>query len=218
VAAAEADETVETAETVKAGSRGRRVAVDLALLVVAILVITTVLRALVGQAFYVENISMSPQLEDQDRIVVSKLSYRLHDARRGDVVVLDAPPSRSVPEPAKPLASRAVRAVLEGVNVVRPTTTEYVKRVIGLPGERVSARGGNVYVDDRLLVEPYLPEGARTGDFEPVAVPAGKLFVMGDNRGSSDDSRRESFGPIEKSSVVGRVVVRVWPLGSACWL
>jgi signal peptidase I len=106
--------------------------------------------------------------------------------------------------------------VLEGVNVVKPTTTEYVKRVVGLPGEQVAGRGGGLYVNDHLVVEPYLPAGVRTEDFEPVAVPPGKLFVMGDNRGASFDSRR--FGPIERSSVVGRAVLKVWPLGSACWL
>ena len=199
-------------------SRVKRIAVDLAVLVVAILVITTVLRTLVAQAFYIPSESMSPQLAVDDRIVVSKLAYRLHDVRRGDVVVFDAPPQLQVAKPSKSLPERAARAVLEGVNVVKPTTTEFVKRVIGLPGERVAGRGGNLYVDDRLLVEPYLPDGQRTEDFEAVTVPEGRLFVMGDNRvpGRSSDSR--VFGPIERSSVVGRVVVKVWPLGSACWL
>ena len=200
----------------RAGNRASRIAIDLAVLVLAIVVITTVLRTLVAQAFYIPSLSMSPQLEVSDRIVVSKLSYRLHGVRRGDVVVFDAPPALEVPKPPKSLPRRAARAVLEGVNVVKPTTTEYVKRVIGLPGEQVSARGGGLYIDDRLLVEPYLPPGLRTDDFGPVAVPRGTLFVMGDNRGSSFDSRR--FGAIAESSVVGRVVVKVWPLGSASWL
>jgi len=185
-------------------------------LVVTIVVITTLLRTLVAQAFYIPSESMAPQLEVQDRIVVSKLSYRLHGVRRGDVVVFDAP-IEVVPDDAPPsLPSRALRTVLEGVNVVKPTTTEYVKRVIGLPGERVAGRGGSLFVDDRRLVEPYLPVGLATDDFAEVIVPKGKLFVLGDNRGSSFDSRR--FGPIERSSVVGRAVVKVWPLGGACWL
>ena len=197
-------------------NRARRVIVDAAVLVLAVVVITTAVRTIVGQAFYIPSLSMSPQLAVQDRIVVSKLSYRLHGVRRGDVVVFDAPPQRAVPKPARSVPSRAAHAVLEGVNVVKPTTTEYVKRVVGLPGEQVSGRGGNLYVDDHLLVEPYLPAGLRTDDFGPVPVPAGRLFVMGDNRGASFDSRR--FGPIDRSSVVGRAVVKVWPLGSACWL
>ena len=193
-----------------------RIAIDLAVLIVAIVVITTLLRTLVAQAFYIPSLSMSPQLEVQDRIVVSKLSYRLHEARRGDVVVFDAPPELEGPKDPDALALRAIRAVLEGVNVVKPKTTEYVKRIVGLPGEQVSGKGGSLYVDGTLLVEPYLPAGLRTDDFAPVTVPPGKLFVMGDNRGSSFDSRR--FGPIDRSSVVGRAVVKVWPLGGACWL
>jgi len=206
--------TATKAETSR--SRPARFAIDGAVLVVAIVVITTVLRTLIAQAFYIPSASMTPQLQVQDRIVVSKLAYRLHDVRRGDIVVFDAPPTLEVPAPQRSAPSRAVRSVLEGVNVVKPATTEYVKRVVGLPGEQVSSRGGGLYVNDRLLVEPYLPEGLRTGEFGPVAVPPGRLFVMGDNREDSRDSR--FFGPIEQSSVVGRVVVKFWPLASASWL
>ncbi len=197
-------------------SRASRIAIDGMVLVVAIVVITTVLRTLVAQAFYIPSLSMAPQLQVQDRIVVSKLSYRLHGVRRGDVVVFDAPGQLEPPSRPKPLAVRALHAVLEGVNVVKPTTTEYVKRVVGLPGEEVAARGGSLYVNGQRLVEPYLPAGVQTEDFNPVTVPPARLFVMGDNRGSSFDSRR--FGPIERSSVVGRAVVKVWPVGGASWL
>jgi len=197
-------------------SRLKRIILDAAILVLAVVVITTGLRALVAQAFYIPSPSMTPQLEERDRILVSKLAYRLHEVRRGDIVVFDAPPALEAPKPARSLLSRIVHAALEGVNVVKPTKTEYVKRVIALPGEQLQGRGGNLYVDDRLLVEPYLPGGRHTDDFGPVEVPNGRLFVMGDNRGSSFDSRK--FGPIDSSSVVGRAVVKVWPLGYACWL
>jgi len=207
---------VAVTSTGKGRSRARRLALDAAVLVVAIVVITTLLRTLVAQAFYIPSPSMAPQLEVQDRIVVSKLSYRLHGVRRGDVIVFDAPDEAEPDEDPGALPSRVLQAVLEGVNVVKPTTTEYVKRVIGLPGERVAGRGGNIFVDDRRLVEPYLPVGLATDDFAEVTVPEGDLFVLGDNRGSSFDSRR--FGPIKRSSVVGRAVVKVWPLGGACWL
>jgi signal peptidase I len=216
VAATAADDGRSGPDRPRGRNRASRIALDVVVLLLAIVVITTALRTLVAQAFYIPSLSMSPQLEVKDRIVVSKLSYRLHDVRRGDVVVFDAPPELAAPKVPRSLPRRAARAVLEGVNVVKPTTTEYVKRVIGLPGEQVSARGGGLYINDRLLVEPYLPDELRTEDFGPIAVPQGRLFVMGDNRGSSFDSRR--FGAIDESSVVGRVVVKVWPLGSASWL
>jgi signal peptidase I len=73
-----------------------------------------------------------------------------------------------------------------------------------------------VYVDGRLLVEPYLPRGERTGDFAPVLVGPGQLFVMGDNRGNSADSR--AFGPVRRSTVVGRAIVRMWPPSRAAFL
>ena len=206
------------ADTSSGTRRGRaaRLAGEGAVLLVSIVVITTLLRTFVAQAFYIPSLSMAPQLEVQDRIVVSKLSYRLHEVRRGDVIVFDAPDEVEPADDPPSLPGRAAQAVLEGVNVVKPTTTEYVKRVVGLPGEQVSGRGGRLYVDDRLLIEPYLGVGATTEDFDAVNVPEGELFVLGDNRGSSFDSRR--FGPIPRSSVVGRAVVKVWPLGGACWL
>jgi signal peptidase I len=120
-----------------------------------------------------------------------------------------ASPSRSLP-------SRIGRGMLEGVNVVKPAKTEFVKRVIGLPGDRVEGRNGNVYVNGALLVEPYLRPDVRTLNLPPTTVPKGQLFVMGDNRTGSSDSR--VFGPIPQSTVVGRAFVKLWPLGSASWL
>jgi len=206
------------ADTPSGGRRSRatRLVTEGAVLLVSIVIITTLLRTFVAQAFYIPSLSMAPQLEVQDRIVVSRLSYRLHEVRRGDVIVFDAPAEVEPADEPSSLPSRAIQTVLEGVNVVKPTTTEYVKRVVGLPGEQVSARGGQLYIGDRLLIEPYLGVGTATEDFDAVTVPEGNLFVLGDNRGSSFDSRR--FGPISRSSVVGRAVVKVWPLGGACWL
>jgi signal peptidase I len=85
-----------------------------------------------------------------------------------------------------------------------------VKRVIGLPGDVVSAHGGHVYVNGKQLKEPYLPPGTIQNDFLPKKIPKGNLWVMGDNRNASEDSR--IFGSIKESSVVGRVFVRIWPL------
>ena len=88
--------------------------------------------------------------------------------------------------------------------------------MVALPGERVEGRQGRVLVDGKRLVEPYLPPGTSTATFAPTVVPAGRLWVMGDNRSNSEDSR--VFGPIRRSTVVGRAVVRVWPVQRTSFL
>ncbi|MGH9154807.1 MAG: signal peptidase I [Acidimicrobiales bacterium] len=177
------------------------------------------IKSQVAQAFYIPSGSMLPQLQLNDRVVVSKLAYRLHDPRRGDIVVFDCPKSAcrqgDEAESGNGFVSR-LRAVGRGVGLVQPSAEEFIKRVVGLPGETVEGRVGRVYVDGRRLVEPYLPAEVRTGDFGPTEVPAGHLFVMGDNRNSSTDSR--VFGPIDRSMVVGRTIARVWPPAHASFL
>jgi len=100
--------------------------------------------------------------------------------------------------------------------VIQPSTQEFIKRVVGLPGETVESRDGQVYVNGKRLIEPYLPTGTVTAGLAPLTVPEGALFVMGDNRGSSSDSR--VFGPVRRSSVVGRAVAKVWPPARASYL
>jgi signal peptidase I len=191
-----------------------QVARELVVLVVTALVIAVVVKSFVAQAFYIPSGSMLPQLQINDRVVVSKVSYRLHDPRRGDIVVFDAPGGG--PKDASPLPERAVRSVIQSIGLSAPSTDEYIKRVVGLPGERVEGLGGKVLVDGRQLIEPYLPAGVATGDFAAVIVPPHTLWVMGDNRGNSADSR--VFGPIPQSTVVGRAFTRVWPLSHASFL
>jgi signal peptidase I len=173
------------------------------------LAVTFVVKAFVAQAFVIPSASMEPQLDVGDRVVVSRLAYRLHDPRRGDIVVFPNPeahaPDRSV------LPVRWLHDVLEAVGARKPSEQELIKRVVGLPGESVEGRGGHLYVDGQRLIEPYLPASVTTSDFGPVEVPAGRLFVMGDNRGDSKDSR--AFGPIRSSTIVGRALFRVWPPG-----
>lgn len=200
----------------------RRAAVDWTILGVLVLVLTFAVRALVAQAFFIPSASMEPQLHVHDRILVSKLSYRLHDVRLGDIVVFKEPAaaralggSASEDGPSNPVV-RVLRSVGQGIGLVPPSTSDFVKRVIGLPGHTVEGIAGSVYIDGHLLVEPYLPEGAVTEPFPPVLVAKGHLWVMGDNRGDSDDSR--VFGPIPATSVVGRTVVRVWPVWHTSFL
>ncbi len=167
--------------------------------VVGALIVALVVKTFLFQAFYIPSASMEPTLQKGDRVLVNKLSYSLHDVRRGDVVVFEIPPESIGPDGIKDL----------------------IKRVIGLPGDTIETREGIVYVNDRRLTEPYLPAGVLTGDpadgsnppIERQVIPAGEVFVMGDNRGNSHDSRYADRGPIPVSSIVGRAFVLVWPPG-----
>src|SRR5687767_1803001 len=138
------------------------------------------------QAFFIPSASMETTLLQGDRVLVNKLSYDLHDVHRGDIVVFKRPPGEEDQQ-----------------------IHDLIKRVIGLPGETIEAREGQIYIDDKPLEEPYLDAGVSTGDFERQTVPEGKVFVMGDNRGDSKDSR--FFGAIDESLIVGRAFIRVWP-------
>jgi len=155
-------------------------------LVVLALVIALLIKTFLFQAFYIPSESMTPTLKIHDRVLVNKLSYKLHPVHRGDIVVFKAPPHAD------------------------PGIDDLVKRVVGLPHETVEGRGGHVYIDGKLLPEKYLPAGVTTSAFGIRRIPANSYWVMGDNRGNSKDSR--SFGFITKSQIVGRVFFRIWPL------
>ncbi len=188
-----------------------------ALLVVAgAVVIAFVLKSLVAQAFFIPSASMTPQLEVSERVLVSKLSYRLHEPRRGDIVVFDCPPQQCEPGGDGAGPGGPLRSFAEGLGVVQPSTKEFIKRVVGLPGETVEARNGEVYIGGRRLIEPYLPSGTVTANLTATTVPDGSLFVLGDNRSSSADSR--VFGPISRKSVVGRAIATIWPPAEASFL
>jgi signal peptidase I len=163
---------------------GARQAVEWVLLIAAALAIAILIKTFLFQAFYIPSASMDPTLKINDRVLVNKLSYKLHDVHRGDIVVFEKPPN-------------------EASNI-----KDLVKRVIGLPNETVEGRDGHIYIDGKLLQEPYL-HGVVTSNFAAVSVPANSVWVMGDNRPASRDSRY--FGPIRTSSIVGRVFVRIWP-------
>jgi signal peptidase I len=145
-------------------------------------------RAYVAQTYVIPTTSMTPTLQVGDRILVDKLSYHLHSVGRFDIVVFAKPPR----------------------DVAPPGVEDLVKRVIGLPGEIIWSHQGRVYINGRPLPEPFLPAGTFTSGITRQRVPPNEYFVMGDNRGDSQDSR--FFGPIPRSLIVGRVVLRIWPL------
>lgn len=198
---------------VRARASTGRHAAALAALVVSVFVVAVLVKTFLFQPFYIPSASMEPQLLVNDRVVVTKEAYALHPPHRGDIVVFVAPPSEQptgAPSgSAAPGAGRSILQSLEGVFGVEPDRVDFVKRVVALPGDTVQAVGGHVYVNRHQLIEPYLPTGTFTASFGPVVVPRAKLWVMGDNRGDSSDSR--VFGPIPESSVIGRAFARFWP-------
>ena len=197
--------------------KSRRAVVETVLLVGLAVVIAIVLRAFVAQAFRIPSESMEPQLLVGDRVVVSRMAYKVHDPRRGDVVVFDCPPAVGCDKNKHDaLPVRAGKALAEALLLRQPDTEEFIKRVIGLPGDVVQGHDGFVFVNGSLLVEPYLPKGTITSDFGPITVEKVKLWVMGDNRGNSADSR--VFGQIEQDTIVGRAIMRVWPLSRVAFL
>lgn len=182
-------------------------------LVLTALVVAALIRALLVQVFFIPSASMMPTLAEGDRIAVEKVSLRFDDLDRGDVVVFDDPaPDPSVRERSAPV--RLLRGLASLIGVPDPAHQALVKRVVGLPGERVviDARG-RVTVDGVDLDEPYVTNPDRRG-YGPVTVPAGEMLVLGDNRPASDDSRG-SLGFVAEDLVVGRVAGIVWPPGRA---
>jgi signal peptidase I len=179
--------------------------VEWVVLIGSALVIALLIKTFLFQAFYIPSESMRPTLNVGDRVLVNKMSYRLHDVNRGDIVVFETPPN---------------------ADDANGTIKDLVKRVIALPGETIEARDGVVYINGRQLEEPYLSNGVRTcapnsspgtcTNFGPEEIPSDHVFVMGDNRAASKDSR--VFHPIEESSIVGRVFVRIWPLNDLGFL
>jgi signal peptidase I len=183
-------------------------------------VTVAVVRWLLVQSFVVPTGSMTPTVRAGDRVLVSRMSYRTGEIKRGDVIVFDG---AGVFEPEDAPAGTALaglgRAIASAFSL--PVgSQDYVKRVIGLPGERVICcdSAGRITVNGVALNEPYILSGQvpSTMKFD-IVVPPGRLWVMGDNRGDSADSRAHlgdpGGGTVPEDRVVGRVVAVYWPFG-----
>ena len=224
------------------GAKGGSFFRELPFLVVIAFLLALLIKAFLVQAFYIPSGSMQETLELRDRVLVNKLVYDFRDIHRGEIVVFNgldsfspeneiAPPSNGV--------QKALRAVAGVIGVGAPGEKDFIKRVIGVPGDRVACcTNGHVTVQPKgaarpvELDEPYVFEDDRmpfcsagTGEqscpegAEGVLVPEGRLWVMGDHRGSSADSRAHiddaNQGTVPQDKVIGRAFVIVWPLDRA---
>jgi signal peptidase I len=187
---------------------------EVPVLIVLALLLAILLKTFVVQAFFIPSESMEPALLPGDRVLVTKV---FDDPSRGDVIVFADPKGR--PGPERGVVGGFIHWLVEAVGIARPEHEDFIKRVIGLPGETVEIRRDVVYVDGTPLTEPYLTPAARDtmSDFGPVRVPDDALFVMGDNRGNSDDSRG-SLGFIPLDRVIGRAFLIVWPPSRMGWV
>jgi signal peptidase I len=185
---------------------------ELPVLFIVALAVAIVLKTLVVQAFFIPSSSMEPTLEPGDRVLVQKVVY---GPDRGDVIVFSDPQGRAGPD--RGIVGGFVHWLSSTLGIERPEHEDFIKRVIGLPGETVETRDGRLYVDGVRIHEPYLKGAIDTRDYGPVRVPEGALFVLGDNRLNSNDSRFGlGFVPVDK--VVGRAFAIVWPPSRVGWI
>jgi signal peptidase I len=167
--------------------RQTRNLVEWVVVIAGALLVSLAVKTWLFQSFYIPSESMTPTLEINDRVIVNKLNDEIGDLARGDIVVFERPASMGEQD-----------------------IEDLIKRVIAFPGESVEAHDGHVFIDGTELAEPWLPAGVVTADFPAQVIPDDHVWVMGDNRGGSTDSR--VIGPIEESLLVGEAFVRIWPL------
>jgi signal peptidase I len=177
--------------------RFRRTLIEAVVTVLVAVLLAGLVRTFGFQTFWIPSSSMEPTLGVYDRILVQKAFFNWHDVREGDIVVFSHPPLEQC---------------------AGPQGGDLVKRVIALPGQTIYSSGNGIYVNGRLLAEPYLPHYDPLGPpipgasrQHPYRVPPGKFYLLGDNRADSCDSRY--WGPVKGSSIVGKVVLVWWHAG-----
>ena len=168
---------------------------DIIIAVVIVLVITAIIKPTI-----VRESSMEPTLYDGNYVLVNKMAYKFGKVERGDIIVFHSD-----------LKADEGAGDSDGNKLL-------IKRIIGIPGDTVKIEKGKVYINGELQKEDYIAEGGTPGDVEDTKVPEGKLFVMGDHRLVSVDSRSPEVGLVDQERLVGEAFVRLWPLNEICLL
>jgi signal peptidase I len=161
-----------------------RTVVEIVVIVAAAFALAMLVQAFIVKPFTIHQISMEPTLQEGDRVLISRLSYHFHDPKAGDVVVLHSPVDAS---------------------------EDLVKRIVAVGGDTVAIRDGDLFVNGVAVVEPYLNEQDFRGEYPETVILDGQVFVLGDNRNNSGDSRL--FGPIDVDSIIGSAFAIYWPIG-----
>lgn len=187
---------------------------ELPVLLVLAFGVALLMKTFLLQMFYIPSPSMEPLLVKDDRVAVNKLAYRLRDPRRGEVIVF----IRERNETPKSTLQRIKSFLFEGLGVTPPPEVDFIKRIVGLPGETIQvtrtkvlirpANGGKRFALDEGYTR--VEGGTFVTTQAPLKIPAGHYFVMGDNRNNSSDSR--VFGPIKRTDIIGKAFVKIWPL------
>lgn len=169
----------------------------------------------VVQAFFIPSESMEDTLLINDRVLVNKVVYNIREPKPGDIVVFTSPDRVSVDEENQGPFADALNEAAQGLGL-RSSVQDLIKRVVAVEGQTVEVKIGSLFVDGKQVDEPYRKDFLPMPNFGPVTVPEGKVFVMGDNRSQSHDSR--AFGAIDKETIVGRAFALIWPVQRFTWL
>jgi len=198
----EEEQPLETSEE----PRRRSFIAELPGLLLTALIIAVVIKTFLVQPFWIPSESMLPTIEVNDRVMVNKLAYDWGEPQRGDIVVFRDPRAEQVEET---IPEAVIRSVLEAVGIRTRGDEDLIKRVIGLPGETIEVTDNQIVINGTPLEEPYLVD-VFMPDEPSITIADDQVFVMGDNRNASFDSRR--FGPVPLDDLVGQAFVTIWPI------
>ncbi len=183
-------------------------------LVLTALVLAILIKSFLIQAFFIPSVSMEPTLEPGDRILVCRICKVFSDVTYGDVIVFSDP--HPAPHEDRGVVGGFLHWLGEGIGVARPEDDDFIKRVVAMEGDTWEMRRGVVFVNGTQVREPYVAAERDSRDFGPETVPHGMLFVLGDNRLHSGDSRFPppgGLGYIPEEKVIGEAFVIAWPFG-----